>query len=362
MKRMYLLLFLCFLVIGGVFAAGLSIKVAPKQVSINSNITIEYLIEQDEATQFSYQVGIKSPNETVTILNNTATGLSEGNTFQWNITNKQAGDYEAFVFLYPLTYMPAKFTIIPTMDFSATPDKLELYAYEETVVSSVSIINTGNTPVFISSSPAGFKSEATVLPITAQLSVGETKNFLISVKRPTEHYNASLTLTAIYENSTKTLTVPLMVYNPVVKINLLNISQEKTENATLVKGKIENAGNVYRNIKVVMVSTAGERTENMVVEANKTEDFSYEFAKTDKVKSIELKFVNSNGKEETISHSFSFLSMPNLEGLLSKLPILKGSKWIYIAGAIFLILAIGYLAFRRKPKPEVVIQPKPEGN
>ncbi|MCD6575591.1 MAG: hypothetical protein J7K73_00330 [Nanoarchaeota archaeon] len=342
-KILFLLMFL--VVISLANARSLDISIDKKELAANSEITITYSIKFDEVETFSYQVGIKGVNQTIVLLEKNVTTDSESGSITWNTQNYPAGEYEAYVFISPSTYWPSsKFEILPFMDFNISVQKLELFVYEKSITKSFEINNLGNVPIFVSLSPKGLKSESSIVPLTMNIGVNGSANVLFSVEKPKDNYNASLTVEASWGNLSQEVNIPIYVYNPIVIIEAENITLEKSDNLQVVTGVVFNKGNVPRDLTLTFYTDGKDVVDNIRIPAGKSYYLNYTFPLDTKVKSLEIAYINSNGKEETIIKNFGLL--PSIHGI--KFNFDKNTYYI-LGGIIVLIAAISlFLKFKKK--------------
>ncbi len=343
MRRTFIFLLLCFLIFSITQARSLDISIDKTEVSANSEITIAYSIQFDEEETFTYQVGVKG-NESIVLLNETITSDKAEGEIVWNTKNYPAGEYEAYIFIYPTTYWPSrKFEILPFMDFKIDFQKLDIFVYKNSITKAFEIKNTGNIPLFASLSLKGLKSEASLTPITSKIGVNKSASFLFSVEKPDKTYNATLTIELSGGDEYQEVEIPITIYNPFVLIEAKNITLERTANSQIVKGEIYNKGNVYRNITLIFNLEDREEKQEIVLYPNKTFELNQTFPLNEKVNSLEIKYIGNEGKEEVIKQSFGVLPSIDLSNIKDNLP--------YLIVSIIFLIGILYVLFRkRKPK------------
>jgi hypothetical protein len=347
MRKLILLFVLALVIIPFASARSIDISIDKSEVSANSEIKVSYSISFDEVETFSYQVGIRGENQTIILVNDTLTDKSVSGVVNWNTKNYPAGEYEAFIFISPSTYWPSsKFKVLPYMDFNISAKKLDFFVYDKSLTKYITVNNLGNVPLFVSVSPKGIKSQASVLPLTSNVDVNSSTNFMISIEKPTNNYNATIDFEISWGNTTKNVAVPIEVYNPIVKILVENVTLKKAGESKIVEGVIYNKGNVYRNITFVISTSKGDTKYSKVVDANSSFNFSYAFPTDEKINSLTIKYIGSDGKEKTITKGFT---------PLSKLPKFDfgGNELYLLSGVIFLLLVI-YLFLKLRKKEEKI--------
>ena len=342
MKKTFLFLFMCLIVFSLAEARSLDISIDKNEVSANSEITISYNIQFDEVQSFSYKVGVKGNNVDVVLLDRNVTSDSESGQITWNTKNYPAGEYEAYVFISPSTYWPSsKFNILPYMDFNISETALDVFVYGKSATNSIKIDNTGNVPIFVSISPRGLKSEASIVPLTMNLSVNHSSSVLLSIEKPENNYNATLTFDISWENMSHTVEIPMEVYNPHVNITAENLTIEKTNESQIVKGTIFNNGNVPRDLTLVFHLSSGDKQAKLKLSPNKSFELNNTFPLNESVKSLEIKYIGSDGKEESIVKNF---------GLVSSLNFIPNKRALYYLGGLVLIVLIVYILLKLRKK------------
>ena len=340
MKKLFVFFVLGVFVISLASARSLDISIDKKILNFSSDLNIDYSINFDEVQKFSYEIGIKG-NGTFPILNKTVMDDHASGQIIWNTKNFMAGTYEAYLFIYPSTYWPSgKFEILPYMNFGLSTDKLDVFVYGKSATKSFEIKNEGNVPIFVSLSPKGLKSEASFLPLTSKIGVNNSVSFLFSVEKPKNHDNATLTVEASWGNQSSKKEMQISVYNPIVVIEADNLTLKKQGNSQVVKGIILNKGNVYRDISLAIHLEDSDKNEKITLNPNKSFELNYTFPKDAKVKSLDITYINSDGKEATITKNF---------GLFSGISLF-GNPLILLGGIIILILILYALFKLRKPK------------
>ena len=347
MKKLLIFLILGIFVISLASARSLDISIDKKVLDMNSNLTIDYSINFDDVQKFSYELGIKG-NNTFSIFNKTITDDHASGSIVWNTQNFMAGTYEAYLFIYPSTYWPSgKFDILPHMSFGMDSNNLDVFVYGKSASKSFEIKNTGNVPIFVSLSPKGLKSEASFLPLTSEIGVNKSASFLFSVEKPDNCYNATLTVEVSWENMTDSKEMQLTIYNPIVVIKADNLTLEKKGDSQTLKGVISNQGNVYRNITLAVHLGASDKTQNIVLYPNKSFDLNYTFSKNEKVKSLDITYVNSDGRESTITKNF---------GIFGGLHLIGNPLMLF--GGIAILILILYVLFKLKKPKDIKIKPE----
>lgn len=343
MRKSAIFLFLCFFAVSLAYARSIDISIDKTELNASSNLTIDYRIYLDEEENFTYQLGVKGEDQIV-LFNKTLTGNGDSGTFIWNTENYPAGKYEAYLFIYPATYWPSrKFEILPFMNFELGFQKLDMFAYKKTASKDFEIKNTGNVPIFVSLSLTGLKSESSLTPMTADVLVNSSGKFAFVVGKPDENYNAVMTLEASWTNISNKLEIPVNVYNPIVVIEAENLTLEKTDVVQVIKGAIYNKGNVYRELTLIYDLKDGKQNETVILESNQTFELNKSFGLEQKVNSMQIKYIASDGNEKTITKSFGLLPSFSLDFLDN----LKG-KTYYLAIALAVLIAILYVIYKSK--------------
>ncbi|MCD6547745.1 MAG: hypothetical protein J7K22_04310 [Nanoarchaeota archaeon] len=323
-------------------ARSLEIKIDKDEVAANSELNIEYRIALDEVETFSYEIGIKGENVSLVLFNKTATTDEETGVISWNTKNYPAGKYEAYIFIYPATYWPSKkFDILPYMDFEISKSVLDFFVYKDELLKTITIKNTGNVPIFVATSLKGLKSQAVLTPITARLDVNKSQNFLLSVKKPKEHYNATLTFEIEWGDVLREISIPVRVYNPIVSIELENISQKREGNNYTLTFTILNNGNVGRNLTFTFKLASGLKEDFAFIKPGESKQFIYSFKSS--VRTLEIKFIGSDGKEKVIRKNFGIFSILTFD-----------KNMLYAAIIIILLIGIVYAIKRKKKLPEEI--------
>ena len=347
MKKLVILILIAVMALSLADARSLEITIDKNTLNANSELNIDYLIRLDDAETFSYQIGIQG-DETIVLVNETATGETAPGSLKWNTENYPAGTYEAFVFIQPATYWPSrKFEILPEMSFEIEPDAFELFIYKDSLTHAFTINNTGNVPVFTALSIRGLKSESVLTPMTSEIAVNSSRSYLLSVEKPIEHYVSTLTLEASWEDESRILEFPVHVYNPIVLIEAEDIMLTKTEEAQIVTGTIYNRGNVYRNTTILFNLENETITEYAILQTDEEFSLEKEFGLEETIKSVQVKYIGSDGKEQAITENFkSGFSLPgfNLNSEFFK------ENGLYIALILGLLLAVLYAIFRKKKR------------
>ena len=345
MKRTIIILALCFFIFSLANARSLGITIDKNEVDAYSELYIEYEIDIGEEDTFTYEIGIRN-GETISLLEKTVTTDKETGTIAWNTENFEAGVYEAYIFMEPDIRWPSrKFEILPTFDFELDVEKLEVFVYKEDSTKSFVINNTGNVPIFVSLAQRGVKSRAEIVPLTYNIDVGESRTFLFSVEKPENHYEALLIVEASWEDRTIEKEIPLIVYNPVVEITAEDIELTKTNESQIVTGKIINNGNVRRDITIIFNVDEEKQEEIISLDVNETFEIENEFSLDEKVKSIEITYIGSDGEEETIKESFTWApSLPKIPFL--DIETLKDNFNYLILGALLLV-GILFVLYRK---------------
>ncbi len=347
MKRIVFFLILTFFIFSLANARSLSIDIDTVELDAYSDIRIDYKIELYEEETFFYEIGIRNEEVKFTLLEKNVTTELEDESIVWDVENFPAGEYEAYIFIEPdITWTSRKFEILPEFNFHFEKEILEFFIYDEDVTKSFEIENIGNVPFFISLSTRGIKSRAELLPMTYEIEINETRNFLISIEKPNEHYEAYLNIEASWADKLIEETIDLKVYNPIVEINVENIELIEKNDSQILTGKIMNEGNVYRNITLVFNVDGEEKIENMILETNETLEINESFSNEKNLNYLEIRYINSEGEEDEIRENFdTLLSFPG-ESFLN-LDTLKNNFNYLILGIIILILVL-FLIKRKK--------------
>lgn len=347
MKKPMFLILMALFALSFAHARSLDISIDETALNLNSMLEIEYDVQLDDVESFSYQIGLQG-EETIVLVNETIEDNGISGSIQWNTSNYPAGTYEAFIFISPATYWPSrKFEILPEMAFEIEPKEFEMFIYKNSYTHTFTIKNTGNVPVFTALSLKGLKSESVLTPMTYEIAVNSSRAFMLSVEKPNEHYTSTLTIEASWENESNLLEFPVNVYNPVVVIEAENISLSETEELQEVTGIIYNKGNVYRNITLAFNLENETLTESIILQADEEHTFEKEFPPNETVKSVEIKYIGSDGGEKSITEKFK--TGFEISGIKLDFSVLK-NNWLYLAAALFLLLAVLYVISRKKAR------------
>lgn len=316
------------------FGRFLEISIDKKEVAANSDLLIKYKIMFDEEEKFSYQIGIKG-NISLVLLNKTVTAKEESGEVVWNTKNYPAGEYEAYIFISPATYWPSsKFRILQFMDFNLNVNELHIFVYKKSATKTFEIINTGNIPIFVSLSLKGLKSEASLIPMTSNIDVNSSTEFLLSIEKPNFHYNATLFIEVSGGNFSQEIKIPISVYNPVVIIRAENFTLIKNKTNQIVEGILINEGNVQRNLTLKFFTKKGEKIDYILISPNQSIKVNYSFPLDERIEYLEIRFIGSDGDEEVIKKNFGVFKFPKIN--------------IYLIITIILIIFILYILFKRK--------------
>ncbi len=344
MKRTFLILVLCLFIFSIASARSLQINVEESEVGAYSEVYIDYEIDLGERETFTYEIGIRN-GESFSIFEKTVTTQRETGSLTWNTENYEAGIYEAYIFMEPDIRWPSrKFEILPHFDFEISLEEVEIFVYKEDATKSFQIENTGNVPVFISLAPRGLKSRAELVPMTYDIDVGESRNFLFSVEKPKEHYEAHITIEASWEEESIEKELPIKIYNPIVEIIVENIEISKVDDSQIVTGEIINNGNIHRNVAITYSVDDKKETQNVMIYSNETFEINDSFSSEQKVRYIEISYIDSDGEEATFKESFSII--PSFDIPFLDIETLKDNFNYLILGAIILF-AILFLISRK---------------
>ncbi len=307
MKKTLLVLILCLFIFSIANARLLKIDVERSEVDAYSEVYIDYEIDMGERETFTYEIGIRN-GESFSIFEKTLTSQREIGSLTWNTENQEAGIYQAYIFMEPDILWPSrKFEILPHFDFEINLDEMEIFVYDESTTKYFEIENIGNVPIFISLAPRGLKSRAELMPMTYEIDVEKSRTFLFSIEKPKEHYEAYIIIEASWEDNSIEKEIPITVYNPVVEIDIDNIEISKINDSQIIVGEITNKGNIHRNITITFNVDDRKETENVIIYPNKTFEINNSFLLNERIKSIEISYVDSNGNLETFRENFSRL-------------------------------------------------------
>ena len=182
MKKVSLFLFISFFAISTGMAFSIGLDVDPNEVNMNQEVTIDYHLSFDEAQEFSYKLQVKGPNMTIDLKNETLDSDGVGDSVEFDVGNYPAGEYEVILIygLFPLP--PETFEVLPTVDFEVGIEKLDVFSYNDSVMESFNVENSGNVPLFISTSFTGVRSDVSMIPQTIDVPIGESKSILLSIE------------------------------------------------------------------------------------------------------------------------------------------------------------------------------------
>lgn len=344
MKRTILILFLCLFIFSIASARSLRIDTRDSEIDAYSEVYIDYEIDLGERETFTYEIGIRN-GESFSIFEKTVTTQRETGSLTWNTENHEAGIYEAYIFMEPDIRWPSrKFEILPYFDFEISIEEMEIFVYKEDFTKSFQIENIGNVPIFISLAPRGLKSRAEIIPMTYEIEVGASRNFLFSVEKPKEHYEAHVTVEASWEGRLIEKKIPLNIYNPIVNITIDNLEISKINESQIVTGEIMNTGNIHRNISITYGLSDRKETENIMIYPNETFEINNSFTLEQKVRYIELSYIDSNGEETKVKENFSFF--PSFNILFLNIETLK-DNFNYLILGVIVLFAILFLISKK---------------
>ena len=156
-----------------------------------------------------------------------------------------------------------------------------------------------------------------------------------------EHCYSTLTFEIEWGDVLREISIPVRVYNPIVSIELENISQKREGNNYTLTFTILNNGNVGRNLTFTFKLASGLKEDFAFIKPGESKQFIYSFKSS--VRTLEIKFIGSDGKEKVIRKNFGIFSILTFD-----------KNMLYAAIIIILLIGIVYAIKRKKKLPEEI--------
>jgi hypothetical protein len=346
-------------------------SIEPKEVEMNSNLEINYRVELLQEFNLSYKIGLAGEDFRASLRKGKLVGEKFAGSFEWNVTNTPAGIYNVYLALNYSSdsrrgsdYKEEEIEILPKAGLSVENEVL-VVMYKENETTSLEIINSGNVPLYISIFPVTPREEVIYAPhIIRELKVNESCTLFISFAKPEESFDFQLNFTGIYLDQRVEKVVTFHAIVPRVNISLLGIEIYPEADETTISLQIESESNIKNNLTITFefisfIARKIHETYLLIqpVESKKF-NFTLPYGKAYKLRSIEIKFRNEEGKEELIRKEFevgfSFYPLfDSLKFLFQKAYLIfsrprENSLWIALFIGFILIILFTWIKRRRR--------------